>query len=282
MSNPNNIKDVKGIVGDALLKSRLLKEGIIRGNWKSIIGEDFAKYCFVISVKENILYIGVEGSVWIHHLNMKKKSIMDETNKLLGFDYITNIIIKTAIQRKVEDDYVEEKEDNIDLNKIPLAKKEYSEAEKISEDIDDLNIKEHIKKLMLYSRQKEKYLKLKGYKKCSVCGVLYDGTENICINCKNNLKLKLKKEIYTIIRNYPLVTYNEIVKIKKYKDIRKEEFLDIKSKLKDEYSKKMIRAVNNDNIEEYKKNARIFFTLETGEKSTAEIEKRVLNYLKWL
>jgi hypothetical protein len=278
----DNIKDVRNIVEDALIKSRLLKEGTIRGSWKKIIGEDFAKYCFVLSVKDNILYIGVENSVWVHHLNMKKSYIIDKVNELLGINYIQDLIIRTAVQRKIEEEYTEEKDDGIDLNKMPLVEREYQEAEQISNEIDDLNIKEHIKKLMIYSKQKEKYLKLKGYKKCSVCGTLYDGTGNICINCKNNHKQELKKKIYKIIRNYPYVSFEEINKTKEYREIRKEEFLDIKSKLKDEYSKKMMRAINNDKVEEYKKNARMFFKLETGERSPNEIEKLVLNYLKWL
>lgn len=282
MSSLNDVKDVKNIVGDALIKSRLLKEGTIRGNWKKIVGESFANYCYVLSVKDNVLYVGVESSVWTHHLNMKKKEIVNKVNELLGFEYIKELVIKTAIQRKFEEEYKEEKDDGIDLNKMPLAEKEYLEAEEISKEIDNIDIKEHIKKLMIFSKQKEKYLKIKGYKKCYICGTLFEGKENICINCKNNHKQELKKKIYKIIRNYPLVTFEEINKTREYREIRKEEFLDIKSKLKDEYSKKMMRAINADKVEEYKENARIFFKLETGEKSPNEIEKLVLNYLKWL
>lgn len=56
--------------------------GRIRGAWKSLLGEDDAMHAVPVSLKGGKLLVDVDSSVWIQHLTMKKKSILEGLNNI--------------------------------------------------------------------------------------------------------------------------------------------------------------------------------------------------------
>ena len=114
------IHNVKDIVGDALKSSRLLKQGIIKGNWEQIVGKDLGRKTYVAGVKERVLYVNTENPVMLHQLSFVKWNMLEEVNKFLGIDYIKDIMFRVK-KRGVEDFFDDEiPEDKFEPNEIKL------------------------------------------------------------------------------------------------------------------------------------------------------------------
>jgi len=269
------IHNVKDIVGDALKSSRLLKQGIIKGNWEQIVGKDLGRKTYVAGVKERVLYVNTENPVMLHQLSFVKGNMLEEVNKFLGIDYIKDIMFRVKKREVVDffDDEVEE--DSFEPNQIKLnsSYKEFIEDE--TSVIEDPEIRNRIKKIMELSKKKEKFLLDEGNKKCINCGVIFSGSGKICINCYNEERKNKIAEIYEEIKDNPYLVYKDILKI--LPDLREEEYEDIRVKIKERVKILMYKEINKDNEDEFRYYARIYFILETGIKDKFEID-RLINY----
>ena len=58
-----DIMNVSEAVEEAIVKSRKLKEGIIRGHWRDIVGK-LSRKSEPLWIKEGILYVLVEDSIY--------------------------------------------------------------------------------------------------------------------------------------------------------------------------------------------------------------------------
>lgn len=268
------IHNVKDIVGDAIKSSRLLKQGLIKGNWEKIVGTDYGRKTFVGGIKDRILYVYVESPVMLHQLSFLKKDFIDKTNEFLGMPYIKEIIFKVK-KREISDYFKEEEEDEFDIDNIKLSGSYKSFIDEQTNDIEDFEIKNRIKKIMELSKKKEKYLLQEGNKKCKNCGIIFSGSENLCINCYNKYRKDRISEIFEAIKENPYISVNELKKI--LPDLRENEFLDYKAKIKEKVKTLMYKEINDDDEESYRYYARIYFILETGSRDRDEI-LRLINY----
>jgi len=177
-----NLVDVKDMMEEAITKSRLLKEGILKSEWDKIVG-DLSKKSFVIFLKKGKLFIGVENSIWIQQMNFQKQSIIKKTNEFLGGNYVDEIIFKIG-KKDTEDYFLNETEnaDLIDLDRVELTDEEYLQMEEELREIEDDLIKKQTRVVLEKSYKRKKYLKLHGYKKCK-CGIYYSSPEPMCYVC---------------------------------------------------------------------------------------------------
>ena len=269
------IHNVKDIVGDALKSSRLLKQGIIKGNWEQIVGKDLGRKTYVAGVKERVLYVNTENPVMLHQLSFVKGNMLEEVNKFLGIDYIKDIMFRVK-KRGVEDFFDDEiPEDKFEPNEIKLNSGYKNFIEEETSVIEDPEIRNRIKKIMELSKKKEKFLLDEGNKKCENCGVIFSGSGKICINCYNEQRKIKIAEIYEEIKENPYIVYKDIFKI--LPDLREEEYEDIRVKIKERVKILMYKEINRDNEDEFRYYARIYFILETGIKDKFEID-RLINY----
>ena len=79
MTEPQRIKSV---VEKFMRKLTGGDIGLIRGSWKSLLGEEDAMHAVPVSLKGGRLFVEVDSSVWIQHLTMKKKSILEGLNNI--------------------------------------------------------------------------------------------------------------------------------------------------------------------------------------------------------
>ncbi len=82
------------LVNDILKKRGILplvrqQEMLVR--WREVVGDDIAGHTEAVSVKKGVLWIRVKDSVWMHHLSMMKKQIMDKVNGYLKTDTVRDI-----------------------------------------------------------------------------------------------------------------------------------------------------------------------------------------------
>lgn len=60
--------------------------------WKKIVGKIIADKSYVLSLKENILFIGVKNNIWMQELLLQKEFLMEELNKVVSKVRIEQII----------------------------------------------------------------------------------------------------------------------------------------------------------------------------------------------
>jgi hypothetical protein len=201
-----NLVDVSDLMGAAIIKSRLLKEGILKSEWDKIVG-DLSKKSFVIFLKDGKLFVGVENSIWMQQMSFQKQSIIDKTNEFLGGNYIKELIFKIGKKDTKEyflDEEIKDELEVIDLDTVSLTPEEYKEIELELEEIKDENIKKYTKVVLEKSYKRKKYLVLHGYKKCG-CGVYYSSKEPMCAICMNKKVLELEETLMRAFKNKKLL-----------------------------------------------------------------------------
>lgn len=268
------IHNVKDIVGDAIKNSRLLKQGLIKGNWPKIIGNDLGRKTFVGGVKDRTMYVYTENPVLLHQLSFLKDEFIAKTNDFLGMPYIKNIQFKVK-KREISDYFKDEEDDDFDIDQVKLGSFYKETIEENVKDIEDDEIKNRIRKLMELSKKKEKYLLQEGNKKCKICGIIFSGSKNICINCYNEDRKNRISQVFEEVKKNPYIQYEELKRI--LPDLRESELIDFKEKIKEKVKTLMYKEINNDNERNFRYYARIYYILETGLKDSYEIE-RLINY----
>ncbi len=73
MAKPQKIKPIIAEVMASLAKSDMEP---VRGSWHALLGEDAAKHAVPISIKKGVLLVGVDSSVWLQHLTMRRLDIL--------------------------------------------------------------------------------------------------------------------------------------------------------------------------------------------------------------
>lgn len=278
MDKNNGIHSVKGIVTDALKKSRLLKQGLIQGNWSKIVGKELAKKSYVAMIKNQILIVHVENSVWLQQFSFMKRDLLEKTNDFLDLDYIRDIQFKVSPMNMGNYFKNDIEEKRFEPDKVYLDRGTLDKVEVIGEKIEDDEIKEKIKKLMILSKKREKFLlEEENNSKCIDCGVLFKGSGKRCTTCENRLRNQKLELIFEYIKLKPNVKFREMNVV--LKDLRETEFEDIKEKIKTRCNIEMHKYIHTDEIDKYRDKARIYFALETGIEDEDELLHIVNNYL---
>ena len=189
----NNISEM---IDTAVGKSRRLKEGILKAEWEKIVGKICEK-CQPDYIKDKILYIRAESPLFIQHLTMEKSKYIERINNYFDEEVVKNIIIRTGKLDENREEYLdkEEKEEE-KLEEQHIKKEEVLENLNSSDTLKrNLGIMEKIEYLRKIAMEREEYLLSHGYRKCKVCGMLYEGEEEFCKVCIDNGKAKeyLKK-----------------------------------------------------------------------------------------
>lgn len=165
-----DIMNVSEAVEEAIVKSRKLKEGIIRGHWRDIVGK-LSKKSEPLWIKEGILYVLVEDSIYLHHMSMNKNKYLKKVQEILKKEYVKDIRFKVSkVQSCKYMEFMDEK--------ISEEKKEHFISE-----LKDLTLEEKIEVLKKRAKEREDALKLKGYKKCDICGMMFFGEGFVCKPC---------------------------------------------------------------------------------------------------
>lgn len=272
------MKNVKEIIDDAIKKSRKLKEGLIQGNWSSIIGEDLSKKSYVSALKDQVLFVHVENSVWLQQFSFMKQDIIKKVNAYLNLEYVKDVQFRIA-KMKIEE-YFKEVEDEIKFepDKIFLDTNIEKESEKIIHEINDNALKEKIKKLLILSKKKEKFLLDKGSKKCIDCGIIFNGSQVRCTICENKLRRQKLELIYSIIKSNLNIPFEGVKPV--LKDFRESEFKDMKQEIKLKYHRLMHKAIKDEKMELFEEYAKKYFALEIEKDDTDEINRLIKNYLE--
>lgn len=191
------LNSVSNMIDTAVGKSRRLKEGILKAEWEKIVGK-ICNECQPDYIKDGILYISVKSPFFIHHLTMEKGKYIQKINEYFGENIVTDISVRTGKLNEKRDEYLakENKEEIEEKQETHIKKEEVlSDLENSNTEERNLGILEKIAYLQKIAKEREEYLLSHGYKKCKICGMLYEGEEDFCKVCidSGNVKRYLKK-----------------------------------------------------------------------------------------
>nr|WP_307774585.1 DUF721 domain-containing protein [uncultured Cetobacterium sp.] len=174
------LMNVSEAIEEAVIKSRKLKEGIIRGRWQEIVGK-LANKSNPLWIKEFTLYVVVEDTMYLHHMTINKENYLSKIEKLLKDRYIQDIRFKVSRVNNFEQNFQIEKEE--------IKKEDF-----VSQ-LANLTLDEKIEILKKKSKDREQALLKSGFKKCIDCGSMFLGEEDLCRPCS------LKKESREILED---------------------------------------------------------------------------------
>lgn len=167
------IISVGDMINEGIKKSKSLREAFVKAYWEDIVG-NLDKKSEVIKIKDQKLFVKVEGSANLHFMTLKKGIYLKNIENLLNGEYIREIIYKLG---------------KINLNNKILNKVEKSKGCSRLYEIDIVDFSSHsleerIERLSRVSKERETFLLKNGYKKCIQCGNLFLGKNLRCPKCR--------------------------------------------------------------------------------------------------
>jgi predicted nucleic acid-binding Zn ribbon protein len=88
------------LVGDLLrslgLERRLREQGAVEA-WEAVVGEAIAQHARASSIRDGVLFVEVDSSVWMQELALLRERIAERLNDHLGAAIVRRIVL--AVER---------------------------------------------------------------------------------------------------------------------------------------------------------------------------------------
>ena len=268
------IKSVKNAIEEAVVKSRKLKESILKARWAEVVGE-MAKKSTPLYIREGILYSLVEGPVFLQHMNMNKNNYLQRANKVLKGKYLHDMrfkVGKISLEEYFHEDNIVEDEEG----EILLTSEELEEIRISSEEISDPELRERIIHLKEESLKRDKYLLKRGYKKCVACGTPHERSRGeLCRICENKRVKDREEKVFRIFSKNPYTSFEEMEKT--ISGITKDEYKKYKDKKLDKIYRRAYFLVVDKKDKAAVECLYNYFRLETGNRNEYEIDTKSRN-----
>lgn len=267
---------VKEIIGEAVVKSRKLKEAIIRARWREITGDIFLK-SMPLYIKGETLHVLVDSSVILQHMNMNKKNYLEKIDKILKARYIKDIVFKVGNIPLAEYFNSQEGEETSE-REVELSPDEYRAAEKSIEGIEDREIREKLLSLKIEALKREKFLLKNGYRYCSECGTLNKNPGNLCTVCQNKHHVEREEFLFRLFRENPYTTLEDAEKL--IDGLSQEEYEKCKEKKLDKIFTRAEFYIKDGDIWAAHAQLMDYFRLETGETEEKRLSEKARNLIE--
>jgi hypothetical protein len=147
-----NMKDIISVAIKNLgLEKQYNAQSIIL-HWSEIVGDDIAANAYPRFVQQGTLMVGVNNSVWSHHLSMMKESIIDKINGFIGQKLVFDIRFQAGnlSNSQNEEDTATDTVPNIkyQLSKVKLDICDVQVMQETSSHISDKYLKQKILRIM--------------------------------------------------------------------------------------------------------------------------------------
>ncbi len=155
------------------VKSKIKKE-MVHFYWKEVVGPNIASQTESAYLKDGILFVRVENSMWSQQLSFLKQSLINKLNHKLGSHIVKDIYFQVGLVmedvEKIQVDYTE-------LNKVELNKDQLEKIEEIANEVKDEKIREKVKNILENNVRLTKYKKQTGWVECEICSALFKPRE---------------------------------------------------------------------------------------------------------
>jgi hypothetical protein len=144
-------------------------------SWPVIAGKELKDIITVKKLENDILYLVVQNSSWLQNVSfmkdMLKKKVLEIDSKIKD--------IKFEVKKRGKTHSFEDF--SIDYSNIFLNQNELQQAEKMTEHIENPELKDKLRGLYIKKLKYEKYCVENGYKICKNCKSVYNGKK--CDRC---------------------------------------------------------------------------------------------------
>lgn len=183
-------------------------------HWQEIVGNDIASHAYPVLVQSGIVVIGVNNSVWCHHLSMMKENIIDKINTFVGRKLIFDIRFQAGYLKEFQN----EENTNGDaqtnnkykLSKIKLDEEDLQIIQEAVKHISDKYLKQKILRLMRKEFALRKLNKQNNWHSCASCTVLCPPDESHCTVCKLHRKQEVIYKVIGILKEIPWIRHHEL------------------------------------------------------------------------
>jgi len=240
-------------------------------HWKKIVGDDISAHAYPVIVQSGILVVGVNNSVWCHHLSMMKESMMAKINGFIGEQLILDIRFKAGylensqLQENIEADAQSKKKYKI--SKVKLDESDLQILHETTLHIHDNYLRQKILRVMRKDFSLKKLQKQNNWHQCASCTVLCPPNENYCTVCKLTKKHEVITNLIGTLKEIPWIRHHEL---NEHIPCTDEEFHQAKYTLVSSIG----RAIQDGDNDKF--NIMIFIMLTTGAKIEA-INEAVIN-----
>lgn len=260
----NKLEDIIPITIKNLgFKNKYSAESVIV-HWKKIVGDKIATHAYPIMVQSGILVIGVNNSVWCHHLSMMKESIIEKINIFIGEELIIDIRFNAGyLKKRQNQEIMNEDSKTTQKYKISKVKLDDSDIKLIHETVENVHdkyLKQKILRIMRKDLVLKKIQQQNDWHQCATCTVLCPPEDNHCSVCKLTKKNNVITSIIGTLKQIPWIHHHEI---NEYIPCTDEEFHQAKYTLVSSIG----RAIQDGDNDKF--NVMIFIMLTTGAKIEA-------------
>ena len=64
--------------------------------WEEAVGKSIARRAKAVSLRNDILFVRVQNSVWLQELSLLKESLIEKINALVGKDIVRDIVFRVG------------------------------------------------------------------------------------------------------------------------------------------------------------------------------------------
>ena len=82
-------------IKEAFSKSRRLREGLLKACWHKVVGR-LAQKTVPLCIKDEVLFVGVEDSLYLHHMSMNKNKYILKVQEILKNNEIKDMRFKIS------------------------------------------------------------------------------------------------------------------------------------------------------------------------------------------
>jgi len=233
-------------------------------HWKKIVGDKIAIHTYPVIIQSGILVIGVNNSVWCHHLSMMKESIMDKINSFIGEKLVLDIRFKAgAVKNNQNIENISDDDQPTKKYKLSATKLDDCDLKVIQETVEhvqDKYLRQKILRIMRKDFVLKKIKKQNNWHQCASCTVLCPPDSSNCSVCKLAKKNEVITKIIGTLKEIPWIHHNAL---NEHIPCTDEEFHQAKYTLVSSIG----RAIQDGDNDKF--NIMIFIMLTTGAKIEA-------------
>ncbi|RQD73914.1 MAG: DUF721 domain-containing protein [Candidatus Syntrophonatronum acetioxidans] len=159
-----------------------IKEEMALFHWEEVAGPKISSKTRAEFIKGGILFIKVSSSVWSQQLVFLKKSLIKKLNHRLGERIVQDIYFRVGSWQDLRE-REEEKEEG--WKEEVLKEEEIKAIEESLKGVDDNNIREILRSIIVREAKLDKFRRKKGWVECVTCEALFypQGEERKCPLC---------------------------------------------------------------------------------------------------
>ncbi len=156
--------------------------------WEEAVGERLARIARPSRVHKGTLYVEVTSPVQARELELLKERIIKRLNERLGEERIKELRFRATGIIEPSERPGPGPRTRVRVEEVPLSAEEREEIEQLVSGVEDERLREALRALLITERRIAKLREERGFKRCPRCGVLHDGSEDICFYCQLELK----------------------------------------------------------------------------------------------